>query len=150
MKHQIVICAIALMLVMSGVGSTFSQDVEWSSYRRYVDGRRFTFKVTAKELQSLPSWNPETDEVPLSSRKAVEVARINLSRFLSASERWTLDHIDVSRMTKDKWIYEVYFTCPSQDCGRRDSDWSFMIYVKMDGSIVEPLIEPYDGKGKVY
>ena len=150
MKHKIVICAAALVLLMSGAGSSFSQNVEWSRYIRYVDGRSFTFRVTAKELQNLPSWNPETDEVPLSSRKAVEVARINLSRFLSASERWSLDHVDVSQMTKDKWIYEVYFHCPSEDCGRRDSDWSFMIYVKMDGSIVEPLIEPYDGKGKVY
>jgi hypothetical protein len=148
MKHQLVICATVFLLLMSA--AAYSQDKEWSRFTRYVDGRRFSFKVTAEELQSLPSWNPETEDVPLSARKAIEVAKINLSRFLPTPDRWTLDHIDISRMTKDKWIYEVYFDCLSEDCGRRDSDWSFMIYVKMDGSIVEPVIEPYDGKGKVY
>ena len=148
MKHRLVICAIGLLLLISG--TAFSQDKEWSRFTRYVDGRRFTFKVTADELQNLPSWNPQTEDVPLSARRAIEVASLSLSRFLPTPDKWALDRIEITRMTKEKWIYEVYFNCLTEDCGRRDSDWSFMIFVKMDGSIVEPVIEPYDGKGKVY
>ncbi len=138
----------ALLLVISS--PAFSQKAEWARFTRYVDGSKYTFKVTAEELQHLPSWNPETEEVPLSARKAIEVARANLANFLPTPEKWVLDHVDLTRMGRDKWIYEVYFECLSEDCGRSDSDWSFMIYVKMDGSIVEPVVEPYDGKGKVY
>ena len=148
MKINSAIFAIVLLSIISA--PAFSHDAEWSRYIRYVDGRKYTFKVTAEELQKLPSWNPETEDVPLSARKAIEVARINLVRFVPTADKWSIDHIDLTRMTKDKWIYEVYFDCPSEKCGRLDSDWSFMIYVKMDGSIVEPLIEPWDGKGKVY
>ena len=148
MKIKDLIYATALLVLT--FTSTFSQTVEWSRFTRYVDGRKFTFKVTAAELQKLPSWNPATEDVPLSVRRAVEAARISLPRFLSTPEKWTLGDINLSPMTKDKWIYEIYFNCDTEDCGRPGSDWSFMIYVKMDGSIVEPVIEPYDGKGKVY
>ena len=148
MKIRYAILAPALLLLVSV--SAFSQDKLWSRFSRHIDGSRYTFKATAKELQNLPSWNPETEDVPLSARKAIEVARTNLARFLQTPDKWTLDRIDLTRMVKDKWIYEVYFDCLSEDCGRPDSDWSFMIYVKMDGSIVEPVIESYDGRGKVY
>ena len=148
MKIRLVIFSTVLLLLVSI--SAFSQDKEWSRFTRYLDGNRYTFKVTAEELKNLPSWNPDTEDVPMSPRKALEIARTNLSKFVQTSEKWSLDRIELTRMTKDKWIYEVYFDCLSEDCGRADSDWSFMIYVKMDGSIVEPLIEPWDGKGKVY
>ncbi len=148
MKHLLAICTSVLFLLVSD--SAFAQDKEWSRFTRYVDGSKYTFKVTAEELQNLPSWNPETEDVPLSARKAIEVARKNLGKFLSTPDKWSVDHVDLTRMTKDKWIYEVYFDCLSEDCGRPDSDWSFMIYVKMDGSIVEPIIDTWDGKGKVY
>ena len=148
MRIRLLNFSLALLLLISI--SAFSQDKEWSRFTRYVDGSKYTFKVTAEELKNLPSWNPETEDVPLSARKAIEVARTNLANFLPTPDKWTLDHIDLTRMAKNKWIYEVYFDCLSEDCGRPDSDWSFMIYVKMDASIVEPVIEPYDGKGKVY
>jgi hypothetical protein len=148
MNIQSVIYAIALLSLTSA--PAFSHDTEWSRYTRYVDGSKYTFKVTAQELEKLPSWNPETEDVPFSAREAVEVARTNLVRFVRTPEKWSLDHIDLTRMTKDKWIYEVYFDCLSETCGRPDSDWSFMIYVKMDGSIVEPVVEPWDGKVKIY
>ncbi len=148
MKIRFVVLSPVLILLISL--SSFGQDAEWSRFTRYVDGNRYVFKVTAQELEGLPSWNPDTEDVPLSARKAIAVARTNLAKFLPTSHKWTLDHIDLTRMAKDKWIYEVYFKCPSEDCGRPDSDWSFMIFVKMDGSIVEPVVEAYDGKGKVY
>lgn len=146
MKLRFIIFLPALLLLISV--SAFGQEAEWARYTRYVDGSKYTFKVTAEELQTLPSWNPDTEEVPLSARKALELARTNMARLLPTSQIWSLDHIDLTRMTKDKWIYEVYFGCLLEDCVRPGSDWSFMIYVKMDGSIVEPVIEPYDGKGK--
>ena len=148
MKIRLVIFSIVLFLLTSV--SAFSQDKEWSRFTRYVDGSRYTFKVTSAELQNLPSWNPETEDVPLSAQKALQVAQTNLAKFLPNPDKWTLDRIQITRMIKDKWIYEVYFDCLSEDCACLDSDWSFMVYVKMDGTIVEPLIEFWDGKGKVY
>lgn len=148
MKIKHLIYVTPLLVLMSG--AAFGQNVEWSRFTRYEDGKKFTFKVTAVELQTLPSWNPETDEVPLSARQAVLAARTSLPGFLSKPDKWTLNRIELTPMTKDKWIYEIYFDCTTENCGRPDSDWSFMIFVKMDGSIVEPEIEPWNGKGKVY
>ena len=145
MKIRLIILSIVALLLT--FIPALGQDKEWSRITRYLNGNRYTFKVASGELKNLPSWNPETEDVPMSPRKALEIARTNLSKFVQTSEKWNLE---LTRMIKNKWIYEVYFDCLSEDCGRSDSDWSFMIYVKMDGSIVEPLIEPWDGKGKVY
>ena len=146
MKFRLVITSAVFLLSMSV--PAFSQ--QWTRYTRYVDGQKYTFKVSADELQHQPSWSPENEDVPLSARKAVEIARTNLARILKAPEQWLLDDITLSRMGNDRWIYEVYFLCPGEDCGRPDSDWTFMIYVKMDGTIVEPEVAPWDGKSKVY
>jgi hypothetical protein len=40
-------------------------------------------------------------------------------------------------MGQDKWLYEVAFYCFLARCGLGAND-GFTLYVKMDGSIVEP------------
>ena len=63
------------------------------------------------------------------------------------TEKWCLDGVNLSRMGKDRWIYEIEFLAEEI---REDSDFSFTIFVKMDGTIVEPEIVPDDGKSRVY
>ncbi|HYX72922.1 MAG TPA: hypothetical protein VE732_09130 [Nitrososphaera sp.] len=146
MKLRHVVFSIALLLLASI--PAFSQ--EWMRLTRYRDGYRYTFKLTEEEIQKLPSWNPETADVPLSAHKAVEIAQSNLKRLMpKTTEKWRLDGVNLSRMGmgKDKWIYEIEFLAEEI---RMDSDISFTIFVKMDGTIVEPEIVPDDGKSRVY
>jgi hypothetical protein len=144
MKLRRVIVSVALLLLASA--PAFSQ--EWMRLTRYRDGYRYTFKLTEEEIQKLPSWNPETEDVPLSARKAVEIAQSNLQRLMpKTTEKWCLDGVNLSRMGKDRWIYEIEFLAEEI---REDSDFSFTIFVKMDGTIVEPEIVPDDGKSRVY
>ena len=86
----------------------------------------------------------------MSARKAAEIAQSNLKRLMpKTTEKWRLDGVNLSRMgtDKDKWIYEIEFLAEEI---RMDSDFSFTIFVKMDGTIVEPEVVPDDGKSRVY
>jgi hypothetical protein len=97
----------------------------------------------------MPSWNAETNETPVSPRKAVEIGRINLVRLLPKdADKWFLLNVTLSRLNKDKWIYEVEFS--NEELIPSDRDWCFSIFVKMDGTIVEPEVVPNDGKIRVY
>jgi CO/xanthine dehydrogenase Mo-binding subunit len=86
-----------------------------------------------------PSWNPETDDAaPVSLRKAIEIARTNLKRLIPEStEKWDVEKVTLHQMGQDKWLYEVAFYCFLARCGLGAND-GFTLYVKMDGSIVEP------------
>jgi hypothetical protein len=152
MKSRFLILSATLLFMLSGLafGQSFGgRDKVWSRFTRYVDGKKYSFEVTAEELQNLPSWKPEDEDVPLSSRKAIQIAWKGLQKYI-IPDKWILERIELTRMAGDKWIYEIYFDRFIEDDRFPEADSSFMIYVKMDGSIVEPKIEPHDGKIKAY
>lgn len=101
----------------------------------------YKFKVTADDLKDISSWNPEKDNImPLSFQKAVEVGREKLSSFkLTENGKWNLEEISFRHIGKDKWLYKIYFECVQEkykSCG------FFSVYVKTDGSVIEPMVTP--------
>ena len=148
MKLRLATFAVTLLLLAPA--STLCQ--ERLRLTKYIYGQKYTVKVLDEDIEEMPSWNPEAEEVPLSLRKAVEVARKNLPRFLPKdAEKWALDTISLTQVGKpgsNKWLYQVDFT----NFGLLGSNMDFMfsIYVKMDGTIVEPQVVPDDGKVRVY
>jgi hypothetical protein len=127
----------ASLLLLSA--PALSQSISVTSYR---NGSTHTVQVSDEDLQNTPSWNPEKEDVaPLSLRKAIEIARANLKRFVTkGTNTWDVLKVELHQMGKDKWLYEVDFYCFLAKCGD-DSD-GYTIYVKMDGKIVEPEIVP--------
>lgn len=103
------------------------------------NGYDYSIKVSDEDLAGTPSWNPERDDTaPVSLRKAIKIGRANLKRFApDSTDKWDVEKVILHQMGKDKWLYEVSFYCFLARCGTGAND-GFTLYVKMDGSIVEP------------
>ena len=110
-------------------------------------GFDYSIKVSDEDLRDTPAWNPEKeDAAPVSLRKAIEIARANLKRFAPEStEKWDVEKVALHQMGKDRWLYEVSFYCFLATCGGDDSG-GFTLYVKMDGTILEPEKTPNGSK----
>jgi len=104
-----------------------------SSFR----GEFFSYKLTDLDFTETPSWKPGETDPPLSVRRAVEIARINLPRFVKEAEKWRIRKIDLNNIIDDKWFYTIFFTCSDVKCGE-NQEREFMSIVKMDGTIIEP------------
>ena len=136
----------SIVVVLSVATSALSQD--WLRSSQCRNGFRYVVKISEQDAEKLPSWNAETDEAPLSARKAMDIARANLNRLVpNRNEKWLLHYVTLSRMLRDKWIYEISFM--PEDINLED-DFVFTLYVTMDGKIVEPEITLNDKKQKGY
>jgi len=95
----------------------------------------FRYDVQDDDFKKSPTWNPETEESPLSTRKALDIARANLQRFVLDAEKFEIEKIDLERFEPHKWVFEITFHCWDNQCS--DTVVSFPIFVKLDGSIIE-------------
>lgn len=140
MKLKFAILSVALLLSISA--TAFSQSINASSFR---NGYTFSYKIDDDTVKNTPSWNPEKENAPLSFRQVIDIARANLKRFApKADDKWEILEIKLQRIgthypvrKDDKWIYTVDFYC---NLGKCDVTNSFTIYVRLDGTIVEPEI----------
>jgi hypothetical protein len=141
MKFRLMLLSIALL---SWSGIARSQQISGTQTRNGYD---YSIKVSDEDLRDTPSWNPEkADAAPVAMRKAIEIARTNLKRFApDSTEEWDVEKIALHQMGKDKWLYEVSFYCFVDRCGGDPEGGGFTIYVKMDGTILEPEKTPNDG-----
>ena len=119
---------------------------------RYIYGNKFTVRVFDEDIAKMTAWDPEKEESPLSPRKAIEIARRNLPRFITKdTERWMLEGLSLEQIGRpggNKWLYQVAFT--NDGLLGSGMDYSFSIFVKMDGAIIEPEVVPNDGKSRMY
>jgi hypothetical protein len=53
-------------------------------------------------------------------------------------------------LLRNRWICEVEFRNDELMNSGAGPDFYFSIFVKMDGTIVEPEVEPNDGKSRIY
>lgn len=141
MKIRLIILSIAL-LSCSGIAR--SQQISQTQTRNGFD---YSIQVSDDDLRDAPPWNPEKDDAaPLSLRKAIEIARTNLKRFAPEStQKWDVEKVILHQMGKDKWLYAVSFYCFLNRCGGDPSGGGFTLYIKMDGTIIEPERTPHDG-----
>ena len=104
------------------------------------DNLTFRYNITDDDFKNTPSWNPETDDSPLSTRKALDVARITLRRFAPDEATFEVEKINLERFEPHKWVFEISFHCWDNRCS--DTAVSFTVFVKMDGSVIEPEVSP--------
>ena len=100
----------------------------------------FRYNITDDDFKNTPSWNPETDDSPLSTREALNVARTTLHRFVPDEARFEVEKINLERFEPHKWVFEISFHCWDNRCS--DTAVSFTVFVKMDGSVIEPEVSP--------
>ena len=107
-----------------------------------IDYNNLTFRYDLQDsdFKDTPSWNPETEESPLSVPKVVAIARVNLQRFVSDAEKFEIEKIKLERFEPHKWLFEISFHCWDKQCS--DTSMSFPIFLKLNGSIVEPKVTP--------
>ena len=104
------------------------------------DNLSFRYNVNDDDLKNTPSWNPDAEESPLSARKALDVARIALNRFVKSADKFEVEKINLERFEPHKWVFEIAFHCWDNRCSNTLD--SFTIFVKMDGSTIEPAVSP--------
>jgi len=72
--------------------------------------------------------------------KQLDVARITLHRFVPDAETFEVEKINLERFEPHKWVFEISFHCWDNHCS--DTAVSFTLFVKMDGSAIEPEVTP--------
>jgi hypothetical protein len=141
----------SLLFSLALLGGTYAQDAatgSWPKLRGFsmshkfsYNGFTYTYHLSTSDIAHTPSWNPLKGEPPVSLRKALEIATVNLHRFVKDADGWDVSHIDLKQMDTGKWIYEISFGCIHRGCiNQTGSD--FPILLKMDGSVVEPEVTP--------
>lgn len=137
MKFKLVIFSIVLLLSAS---AAFGQTLT-STF--FSTNNEYKIEITEADLKNTPSWIPENEEiVPLSFNEAIEIGRETVKRYIpTADNKWRLSGVMLYRMGKDKWLYSVSFHC-SQNCNGESGNFS--VYIKMDGTIIEPTVTPRD------
>jgi hypothetical protein len=151
MKSVIVFGSIILCLTLSHSvrGQTESTDQTkqpmFSSTRFstsfHYEGNAYRYEVSDDDLVDTPSWNAEQNEPPLSPRDAAGIASTAFRRFVKTGEKWRVDGIAAHHVSAEKWIYDVSFSCSSARCVKETFTPRFSIILKMDGSVVEPVIK---------
>jgi hypothetical protein len=107
----------------------------------FYGGNVYSYKISDEDLVNTPKWNPAKEEPPLSLRKAVEIARLNLRRFVKKPDGLDVEKIELRQMGIEAWLYQIGFHCWKDECEDK-AGASFNIYVKMDGSVIDPEITP--------
>ena len=142
MKLRHIFSSLALMLVAlhpwSGVVCAQSAS---NSDSFIYGGNIYAHKASEWDLANSPLWNPAREEPPLSLRKAVEIARESLRRYVKKADDMGVERIELRQLGVDKWIYTVAFYCWEGVC-EDEAGRYFRIYLKMDGSVIEPETKP--------
>ena len=87
MKLKALLFSLILLLVSIHISSrvAFAQS-QSTSGSIFYGGNAYSYKISDDDLVNTPSWNPAKEDPPLSLRKAVEIARINLRRFVKKAD----------------------------------------------------------------
>ena len=128
-----------LLIVLHFLSNIVCAQTQTLNGSNYYGDNVYAYNISANDLQNTPSWKPEQEDPPVSLRKALEIARKNLSRFVKKSNAFEVENINLIQMDGNKWLYDISFHCQKKEC--QDAAGSnFKFFIKMDGSIVEPKV----------
>ena len=142
MNIKLIFFATVFTLLCSTFALSQKEFYEWQTTTVQCNGVESTIKVSLEDLQNAPSWNPETDDAPLSTKKAVETGRKTLQKCVPNDKDWILWNVELTQLAEGKWFYEVQFRRDLPDDCRVCANNSFVVFVKMDGTIAEPKPRP--------
>jgi hypothetical protein len=124
------LCLVAALL-MAQAETTFT--VEYN-------GKKYEFHIPDQDLQKAPDWPATQQNPPLSARRAIEVARDEISMLLPNGKDWRLYEVTL-RPIDDHWIYLVQFLEPLSGDGKgQQLSSGFQVVVLMNGVAVMPRV----------
>lgn len=110
----------------------------------------YSWKLTTNQFAQTPTWQPETDVLPLNYEKAISIATTYLKG--KKLENLSLETIALNRIlgigrndlgNHSKWFYQVKFakSVPSKrKFNYRSDDPELFVIILLNGSVVEPTI----------
>jgi hypothetical protein len=144
MKVGFILASLPLLLALSCPAKAQSTSGGKAIYSTTFYGENvYSYKITNSDVPNTPAWNPEQEAAPVSVRDALRIARSDLGRFVKEPQAWDLEDMELRQLDAGKWLYSIFLTCWNKKCVR-DYGRDFHIFVKMDGSTVEPVVTPKD------
>jgi|ERR1044072_734803 hypothetical protein len=140
LRHIFSSLALALVALHLSSGVVCAQSASSSDTFIY-GGNIYSHKASEWDLANTPLWDAAREEPPLSLRKAVEIARGSLRRYVKKADDMSVERIELKQLGVDKWIYQIAFFCWEGVC-EDEAGRYFRIFLKMDGSVIEPEIKP--------
>lgn len=146
MKRKVIFSAVFLFIfaLTFAAMSVFAQDSTKARPRAKIRGENYSYKLYDEDFVNTPKWNIEEGEPPVSISRSIQIAKVNLARFVEGSDNFKVRAIQLREFSNSgKWYYSIRFFCRGKECRGLDIR-SFQILVKMDESVVEPKILPPD------
>lgn len=142
-KHLLAILCATLFVFIFTTLSAFAQTTK-PRPKAKIRGDRYSYKIYDEDFVNTPKWNLDEGEPPVSISRAIQIAKVNLSRFVEASDKFRVRSIQLREFSNSgKWYYSIRFFCRGRVCRNLDIR-SFQILVKMNESVIEPKILPPD------
>jgi len=124
------LCLVAALL-MAQAETTFT--VEYN-------GKKYEFHIPDQDLQKTPAWTANQQNPPLSARRAMEIARTEISMLLPNGKDWRLYEVTL-RPIDDHWVYLVQFLEPLRGDGNgQQLSSGFQVVILMNGVAVMPRV----------
>jgi hypothetical protein len=139
MRITLILLALGFLIVSRAEAQTMGHGHGTSITIDY-NNLTFRYDFQDSDFKDTSSWNPETEESPLSVQKAADIARVNLQRFVSDAEKFEIEEIKLERFEPHKWLFQISFHCWDKQCS--DTSVSFPIFLKPNGSVIEPKVTP--------
>jgi hypothetical protein len=117
---------------------------EWFGY---MPGRRVTFGARREALAVTPAWPESEANPPLAVRDAVASGQRRLRALVDCEVEWVLASIElIEDSLAARWYYKLNFKQLRDQKGNdlviMGKPYHLPVIVLMDGSAVEPVVQP--------
>ena len=113
----------------------------------YCVGKQFTLEIQRSELEATPSWEAESENAPLSARRAIKAASVWLTRIMPDSGKWEMTEVAIQpTLVNNKWLYLVRYRAPIPPEGLKGRMEVLEVVVLMNERVVEPKIKNISSK----
>jgi hypothetical protein len=133
------------------VGGHYQDGSVWGSFS-YIDGKKLSFLLNDKAANDQSVWKTSDKNPPCSVRDAIASAKRKLMEIFPAKRNWTLAEVRLQPATStldaadgiEIWNYSIAFERhpDTEGPGPIGVDGRVTMIVLMDGTAVEPTIEP--------
>ena len=128
---------VAVFLVLSIAHPTFGY-----TFYSYAEGKKFAVTVPEEAVKKAPAWKDDSDDPPLSARKALKAADAVKDRLLGdTKEGYKLDGLTLEPYPSSKvssgWIWVAEYRSTAASAGHAPF---LRLAILIDGTVVEPVV----------